>query len=88
MKRLVILLLTLLLLAGCVQYDEELWINRNGSGHATIRVVHRSPYENPEEIMRKAALPGINLQSTTFRKGLMLFTLSISSLKALMPSIM
>ena len=70
MKRLVILLLTLLLLAGCVQYDEELWINRNGSGHATIRVVHRSPYENPEEIMRKAALPGINLQSYDIhRKG-------------------
>ena len=70
MKRLVILLLALLLLAGCVQYDEELWINRNGSGHATIRVVHRSPYENPEEIMRKAALPGINLQSYDIhRKG-------------------
>ena len=70
MKRLVILLLALLLLAGCVQYDEELWINRNGSGQAIIRVVHRSPYENPEEIMRKAALPGINLQSYDIhRKG-------------------
>lgn len=70
MKRLVILLLTLLFLAGCVQYDEELWINRNGSGQAIIRVVHRSPYENPEEIMRKAALPGINLQSYDIqRKG-------------------
>jgi len=70
MKRLVMLLLTLLLLAGCVQYNEELWINRNGSRHAVIRVVHRSPYENPEEIMRKAALPGINLQSYEIhRKG-------------------
>ena len=63
MKRLIMLLLALLVLAGCVQYDEELWINRNGSGRAVIRIVHRSPYENPEEIMRKAALPGINLQS-------------------------
>ncbi len=70
MKRLIMLLLTLLVLAGCVQYYEELWINRNGSGRAVIRIVHRSPYENPEEIMRKAALPGINLQSyDIYRKG-------------------
>ncbi|MEN6445255.1 MAG: hypothetical protein ABFC98_04325 [Candidatus Cloacimonas sp.] len=70
MKRLGLLLLTLLLLAGCVQYDEELWINHNGSGRAVLRVIHRSPYENPEEIMRKATLPGINLQSYSIhRKG-------------------
>jgi hypothetical protein len=45
-----------------VHYDEELWLNRDGSGKAKIRLVHRSPYENPEEIMRKASLPGISLQ--------------------------
>ncbi|MDP3114327.1 MAG: hypothetical protein Q8M98_06060 [Candidatus Cloacimonadaceae bacterium] len=61
MKRLLWLILTLLALAGCVQYDEELWLNQDGSGKAKIRLVHRSTYENPEEIMRKAALPGINL---------------------------
>lgn len=61
MKRLAIALFTLLLLAGCVQYDEELWINPDGSGKATIRLVHRSPYENPDEFMRKANLPGISL---------------------------
>jgi hypothetical protein len=53
--------MALLVLASCVQYDEELWINPDGSGKATLRLVHRSPYENPEEVMRKAQLPGINL---------------------------
>lgn len=61
MKRLALMLLALLLLFGCVQYDEELWINPDGSGRATLRLVHRSQYENPEEIMRKANLPGITL---------------------------
>lgn len=63
MKRLALLLLTLFVLAGCVHYDEELWLNHDGSGRAKLRVIHRSPYENPEEILRKAALPGISLQN-------------------------
>ena len=62
MKRIMMLIATLFVLAGCVHYDEELWLNRNGSGHAKLRVIHRSPYENPEEIIRKAGLPGISLQ--------------------------
>jgi len=62
MKRILMLIATLFVLAGCVHYDEELWLNRNGSGHAKLRVIHRSPYENPEEIIRKAGLPGISLQ--------------------------
>ena len=64
MKRLALALLALLVLliiSSCVQYDEELWINPDGSGKATLRLVHRSPYENPEEVMRKAQLPGIHL---------------------------
>ncbi|MDD2230574.1 MAG: membrane lipoprotein lipid attachment site-containing protein [Candidatus Cloacimonetes bacterium] len=61
MKRIILLILTLFALAGCVNYDEELWLNRDGSGRARLRLVHRSPYENPEEIVRKAALPGISL---------------------------
>lgn len=68
MKRLALLLITLSLLAGCVHYDEELWLNRDGSGRAKLRVIHRSPYENPEEIMRKAALPGISLQSYNIQR--------------------
>ena len=63
MKRLMILLLALFALAGCVHYDEELWLHRDGSGKAKLRLVHRSPYENPEEILRKADLPGIALES-------------------------
>lgn len=62
MKRLTMLVLSLLVLAGCVNYEEELWLNRDGSGRAKLRLLHRSPYENPEEILRKAALPGISLQ--------------------------
>lgn len=70
MKRLALLLMTLFVLAGCVQYDEELWLNHDGSGRAKLRLVHRSPYENPEEIMRKASLPGISLQTYDIqRKG-------------------
>ncbi len=64
MKRLAFALLALLLLSGCVEYDEELWIKPDGSGKANLRLVHRSPYENPEEVMRKAQLPGIHLISS------------------------
>ncbi|MDD3535808.1 MAG: hypothetical protein PHC50_06680 [Candidatus Cloacimonetes bacterium] len=61
MKRLVMCILAMLLLAGCVHYDEELWLNRDGSGRAKLRIIHRSQYENPEEILRKGNLPGISL---------------------------
>lgn len=63
MKRLVISILAVFALFGCVHYDEELWLHRDGSGKAKLRLIHRSPYENPEEILRKAELPGISLQS-------------------------
>lgn len=70
MKRLVISLLALIALCGCVHYDEELWLHRDGSGKAKLRIVYRSPYENPEEILSKAGLPGINLISYKVqRKG-------------------
>ena len=70
MKRLVISILALITLCGCVHYDEELWLHRDGSGKAKLRIVHRSPYENPEEILSKAGLPGINLISYKVqRKG-------------------
>ena len=63
MKRLAICILAMLALFGCVHYDEEMWLHRDGSGKAKIRIVHRSQYENPEEILRKASLPGITLLS-------------------------
>ena len=63
MKRLGLCIFLLLILAGCVHYDEELWLNRDGSGRAKLRIIHRSPYDNPEEILRKASLPGISLIS-------------------------
>lgn len=64
MKKLLPLLLMLILLAGCVEYDEELWLNPDGSGKAKLRLIHRSNYANTQEIMRKAELPGIHLQDS------------------------
>jgi hypothetical protein len=61
MKKAVILLVALLALAGCVEYEEELWLNPDGSGKAKLRLVHRSNYANTQEILRKAQLPGIHL---------------------------
>lgn len=61
MKRLTLMLIVLLALTACVEYDEELWLNPDGSGKARIRLVHRSNYVNTEEIMNKAELPGIHL---------------------------
>ncbi|PKN78166.1 MAG: hypothetical protein CVU48_09140 [Candidatus Cloacimonetes bacterium HGW-Cloacimonetes-1] len=61
MKRIALYILILVSLVGCVQYDEELWINRDGSGKARVRIVHRSQYDNPEEILQKSSMPGIHL---------------------------
>lgn len=70
MKRLAICIVAMLSLFGCVHYDEELWLHRDGSGKAKLRLIHRSQYENPEEILRKGNLPGISLQSYNVqRKG-------------------
>lgn len=69
MKRLMICILALFALFGCVHYDEELWLHRDGSGRAKLRLIHRSPYENPEEILRKAELPGISLQGYNVQRN-------------------
>jgi len=63
MKRLAICILAIFSLFGCVHYDEELWLHRDGSGRAKLRLINRSPYENTEEILRKGNLPGISLES-------------------------
>lgn len=62
MKRCMLYALLVLMISGCVQYDEELWINRDGSGRAKLRLIHRSQYDNPEEILKQASMPGIHLQ--------------------------
>lgn len=63
MKRLAICILAIFSLFGCVHYEEELWLHRDGSGRAKLRLINRSPYENTEEILRKGDLPGISLVS-------------------------
>lgn len=63
MKRLAICILAMISLFGCVHYEEELWLHRDGSGKAKMRLINRSPYENTEEILRKGNLPGITLES-------------------------
>jgi len=68
MKRLAIWLLTLTLLVGCVHYDEEIWLNRDGSGKAEIRLVHRSNYAQTDYIDRLASRPGISLLEQTTRQ--------------------
>ncbi len=69
MNRLIYLAVILLVLTGCVHYDEELWLNRDGSGKAKLVIIHNSPYDNSEEIMRKAELKGIHLQDYSVKKS-------------------
>jgi len=60
MKRLALLLIALLALAGCVQYDEELWINPDSSGRAKIRVKFRSEFLNTADLIHASQKPGIS----------------------------
>ncbi|MCB5246139.1 MAG: hypothetical protein LHW61_05820 [Candidatus Cloacimonetes bacterium] len=68
-KMLPFLIIMLFLLAGCVEYNEEMWLNPDGSGKVSLRLVHRSNYANTQEIMRKADLPGIHLISSQVQKN-------------------
>lgn len=64
MKRLLMLMATLLLiLTACVEYEEELWLNPNGSGRVRMRLIHRSNFDNTKEFVNKQNLPGIHLIS-------------------------
>ncbi len=70
MKRLLPLLAALLfLLSGCVEYDEELWLNSDGSGRAKLRLVHQSYYSNTQEIINKLEKPGIHLIDIKLRQS-------------------
>ena len=69
MKRMILLAAILVVLCGCVHYDEELWLNRDGSGKAKIVVIHRSNYENSEDILHKDDIKGIHLQDYSIKRN-------------------
>ena len=64
-----LLIIMLFLLVGCVEYNEEMWLNPDGSGKVSLRLVHRSNYANTQEIVRKSELPGIHLISSQVQKN-------------------
>ena len=69
MKRIVLFGLLLLLLAGCVDYNEELWLNKDGSGKVKMAIGVQTTYENNKEINRYINQPGISLISKSiYRK--------------------
>lgn len=63
MKRLFLLGMLFVILTGCVDYTEELWLNKDGTGKAKLVIGVISSYENPEELNRYFDQPGISLIS-------------------------
>jgi len=69
MKRIFLFGLLVLLVAGCVDYTEELWLNKDGSGRVKMVIGALTTYENKQEINRYLDQPGINLISKSiYRK--------------------
>lgn len=69
MRRLVLLGLLILVIAGCVDYNEELWLNKDGSGKVRMVIGVLTTYENDKEINRYINQPGITLISKSiYRK--------------------
>ena len=69
MKRLLLLGLLVILLAGCVDYDEELWLKKDGSGRAKIVIGVLTNYANDKEISRYNSIKNIHLISkSVYRK--------------------
>lgn len=61
--------LLLVMLSGCVDYSEELWLNKDGSGKVQMVIGALTSYENKEEINRYLNQPGISLISkSVYRK--------------------
>jgi hypothetical protein len=61
--------LVLLIMAGCVDYTEELWLNKDGSGNVKMLIGVLTNYENQKEINRLLDQPGITLISkSVYRK--------------------
>ncbi len=70
MKRLFPLLAALLLLlSGCVEYDEELWLNSDGSGRAKVRLIHHSYYSNLEKITKQFEKTDVTLNNATSKQS-------------------
>jgi len=63
MKHYLLLGLLVLLIAGCVEYDEELWLNADGSGRARVLIGVLTSYQNEQVINRYTAQKGIHLIS-------------------------
>jgi hypothetical protein len=69
MRRLLLLGMLLLTLTGCIDYSEELWLNRDGSGRVKMSIGVLTSYENKQEINRYLEQPGISLISkSVYRK--------------------
>jgi hypothetical protein len=69
MKRLALLGLLLILLAGCVDYNEELWLNKDRSGRVKMVIGVLTTYLNQQELNRYTSQPGITLISkSVYRK--------------------
>ena len=69
MKRLILLGLLVVLFAGCVDYNEELWLNKDGSGRVKMIIGVLTNYANNQEINRYNSMPGIHLISkSVYRK--------------------
>jgi len=64
----------LIFLAGCVQYNEEMWLNKDGSGSMHMVLGVASSYDNTEYLARYAKAPGIHIVSvSTYSKQDMKF---------------
>jgi hypothetical protein len=61
MRKLLLLFPVCLCLLGCIQYEEEMWLNRNGSGHSRMHITVSSNYQNTDSISKYANIEGIHL---------------------------
>lgn len=68
MKCILLFGLLLIFLAGCVEYDEEVWLNKDGTGRAKLVIGVLTSYENPEELDRFIDQPGISLISKSITR--------------------
>jgi hypothetical protein len=61
MRKILCLFPICLFLFGCIQYNEEMWLNRDGSGHSQMHITVYSNYQNSETIGKYANIEGIHL---------------------------
>ncbi len=63
MRKMLCLFPVFLCLLGCIQYEEEMWLNRNGSGYTQMHITVNSNYQNTDTISKYANIKGIHLQN-------------------------